>query len=296
MALFTVTQYLQPLPPFDFSQSLAFLGMFTPTKNDQTLTGQLLTRAFMIDRQVVACQVTFMGTIDEPKLCCTLLSEQSITNSVQQAAFEWVALYLSLDDDLRPFYAIAESDPCFTPILRQLYGLHQVRFPTPFENACWAILTQRTPMPAAQMMKQSLIERFGGSMVIGNHRYDAFPSADSMASASETELEALLNNHRKAEYICAASRAFSQFDEPSLRTGDYDTVEKSLLAIKGIGPWSASFVMLRGLGRMERIPLGEGRLNEVFARVYGPLAKIEAVAAQYGQYQGYWAHYLRASA
>ena len=295
MTLSTVTRELHPLPPFDFGQSLAFLGMFPPTKADQTLTGQQLTRAFMIGPQVVAAQITSLGTTDAPRLRCTLLSDSPLTESVQQAAFERAALYLSLDDDLRPFYAIAETDPCFTPILRRMYGLHQVRFPTPFENACWAILTQRTPMPAAQILKQALIEHFGGSLVIDGHCYQAFPTAAAVANADPAQLESLLHNQRKAGYISAASRAFSQFDESFMRTGDYDTVEQSLLAIKGIGPWSASFVMLRGFGRMERIPLGEGRLAEVFARVYGPAEHLESVAAHYGPNQGYWAHYLRAS-
>ena len=125
-------------------------------------------------------------------------------------------------------------------------------------------------MSAAQIMKQALIERFGGNIVIDGHRYEAFPTADSVAAATEFELEALLNNQRKASYISAASRAFSQFDEQFLLTGDYDTVEKSLLAINGIGPWSARFIMIRGLGRMERISLGESRLHENFKYIYGP--------------------------
>ena len=71
MALSTATRDLQPLAPFDFAQSLAFLDMFTPTKKEQTLTGQVLTRAFMIGQQVVACQATSIGTIDMPQLRCT---------------------------------------------------------------------------------------------------------------------------------------------------------------------------------------------------------------------------------
>ncbi len=57
-----------------------------------------------------------------------------------------LGFYLSLQDDLRPFYAIADADPDFAPVARGLYGFQQVKFLTPFEHLCWAILTQRTPM------------------------------------------------------------------------------------------------------------------------------------------------------
>ena len=54
------------------------------------------------------------------------------------------------DDDLQPFYALAEADPPFWALVQRLYGYHQVRFFTPFENTCWAILGQRTPFAVAR--------------------------------------------------------------------------------------------------------------------------------------------------
>ncbi len=68
--------------------------------------------------------------------------------------------------------------------------------------------------------------------------------------------------------------------------------------IKGIGEWSATFIMVRGLGRMEYIPLTETRLLEAASKVYGhgkELSREELIhlAERYGPWQGYWAHYLR---
>ncbi len=69
-------------------------------------------------------------------------------------------------------------------------------------------------------------------------------------------------------------------------------------SIKGIGEWSADFIMVRGLGRMERVPLTEKRLVEAASKVYGlgeELSRdaLQRLADKYGQWQGYWAHYLR---
>jgi DNA-3-methyladenine glycosylase II len=61
---------------------------------------------------------------------------------------------------------------------------------------------------------------------------------------------------------------------------------------------AAAFVMLRGLGRMERIPIAEGKIPEDVSKLYGEgrqlsAAEIQRIAEGYGAWQGYWAHYVR---
>ena len=53
-----------------------------------------------------------------------------------------VARMLSLDVDGRPFEAI--DDPVIAALRAKLPGLRPVLFPTPYEAAVWAILSQRT--------------------------------------------------------------------------------------------------------------------------------------------------------
>jgi DNA-3-methyladenine glycosylase II len=69
------------------------------------------------------------------------------------------------------------------------------------------------------------------------------------------------------------------------------------LGIKGIGAWSASFILLRGLGRMDRPPVGEKWSIQAVRRWYGndtlEAKDVERLAKPYGNYAGYWAHYLR---
>ena len=113
------------------------------------------------------------------------------------------------------------------------------------------------------------------------------------------ELAQLIGNERKAGYLHSAARAFHQVDEDWLRAAPRDAVRQWLLQIKGIGPWSADFILIRGLGHMERIDVGqEKRLMAAIRRVYGPqtsAAQAQEIADSYGEWQGYWAHYLRAA-
>jgi DNA-3-methyladenine glycosylase II len=221
-----------------------------------------------------------------------------MSDMLQDAAIDRISLFLSLDDDLRPFYQIGHTDPDFAPLVQELYGYHQVKFSTPFESACWAVLAQRNPRSMAQKMKKALLETYGGSINVQNRTYWAFPEAAQLADASEAELLTVVRNARKVEYLTATIRAFNKVDEHFLRTAAYDEVATWLRNIKGFGEWSATFVLLRGLGRMEQVPLAEKLVLEAASRLYGHgrdlgRAEVARIAKPYGAYKGYWAHYLR---
>jgi DNA-3-methyladenine glycosylase II len=296
--LYSTTGHLTPTAPFDFAKSLEFLSGFRPTAGEQALAERALAKAVLIDGQTIVFRVTSSGEVEAPRLDYTLSSDQPIDAATARAAADRLAFFLSLSDDLRPFYAIGRDDGAFVPVVERLYGYHQVKFLTPFENACWAILSQRNTMPAARNLKQTLVERFGASLEVAGTRYEAFPEAARVAAADPAELLAIVHNLRRDEYLAAVARAFCTVDEAWLRASPYDEVEAWLRAIDGIGPWSASFILLRGLGRTERLPVGEKRLAEAAGRLYNqgpPLseAALRPIAERYGAWQGYWAHYLR---
>ncbi len=171
MNLYTESGELTPTPPFDFNKSLQFLGIFGPTKNEQTVSSHSLTKAISLDGQTVVFQLTSIGTTENPGLEYRLFSAKPITEATKNAVAERVTFFLSLTDDLRPFYRIGREDPDFAPVIEHLYGYHQVKFLTPFENACWAVLTQRNPMKIAQKTKQALIETYGGSLEVNGTVY-----------------------------------------------------------------------------------------------------------------------------
>jgi len=296
MTLSVVTGTLNPTRPFDFDKSLDFLGFFAPMEGEQTLAARALAKAVLLHGQIVVFEIAVAGSVEQPRLDYRLHSDQLIGDALRLAAEDRIAFFLSLHDDLGPFYAIGLDDPSFAPVIQRLYGYHQVKFLTPFENACWAVLTQRTPIPIAKKLKQALVERFGASLTIDGERYAAFPEPVHLAAADSAELLELVGNPRRAEYLQAVSSAFAGTDEAWLRAAPYAEVEAWLRAIKGLGAWSTTFVLLRGLGRMEQLPVGEARLSEAAATVYGRAlsdTELAVIAEHYGAYQGYWAHYLR---
>jgi DNA-3-methyladenine glycosylase II len=296
--MYTESGILSPTPPFDFDKSLNFLGVFMPTKHEQSVSLHTLTKAISIYGQTIVFQLISSGTSESPQLEYTLFSEEPISEEMQSAVVERMTFFLSLKDDLQPFYRIGREDADFAPIIEILYGYHQVKFLTPFENACWAVLTQRNPMKLAQKAKQVLIEKYGNQLEVHGKVYRAFPEPTQIAVADYDEILKLIGNDRRAEYLVATARAFSVVDEKFLKSAPDEEIEAWLRNIKGIGEWSATFIMIRGLGRMEYAPLTELRLLEAATKVYGhgkelSREELKHLAERYRQWQGYWAHYLR---
>jgi DNA-3-methyladenine glycosylase II len=294
----TVAGQLTPSAPFDFAQTLRFAEDFTPARGEQRVAENTLTKAIMVQGAPIGFRVTSSGEVDAPALAYILYGAEPFTPDLIAACEDRLRFYLSLDDDLTHFYEIARDDAAMAPILARYYGLHQMKFPTPFEIAAWAILTQRTPIAIARVVKDRLTQRYGGSVQVEGETLWAFPEARMLAEADPDELANLVHNERKVTYLSASSQAFADIDERWLRSGDHDAVEAWLRAIPGVGAWSASFILIRGIGRMERIAPNEPLL-EAAAQVYGEAitpTRFRELAARYGDTAGYWAFYLRASA
>lgn len=298
--LHTETGVLPPKAPFDFSKSLDFMARFAPSGRPEVARPDPLAKAVFVNGRTIAFQVESVGTLEEPLLNYKLFSEQPIDEAARDTALSRISLYLSLDDDLRPFYEVGLQDAHFAPVIERLYGYHQVKFLSPFEAGCWAILTQRTALPDARKMKAHLTKLYVSSIEVEGTKRWAFPEPEQMLTVNPGEIEPIVSSKQKADYISALAYAFADVNMEFLLNAPYGEVDAWLRGIKGVGEWSATFILLRGLGRPDRAPLSEWRLAEAASRVYNngkrmtPEA-IQRLAEQYGAWQGYWAHYLRAA-
>src|ERR1041385_4349453 len=127
---YQVSGAIQPTAPFDFDKTLGFLDTFTPMRREQTLDAEVLTKAIMLNGQTYAFQLRSSGSVEAPRIDYKLFSDKPISEQVQQILEARIQFFLSMDENLHPFYAIADTDPHFVPIVHQLYGLHQVKFLT----------------------------------------------------------------------------------------------------------------------------------------------------------------------
>ena len=290
---------LSATPPFSFRQTLGFIRAFYARDYERVPAHE------QIRENVLRRVVSVLGTpvLFEAEACgegvALTLHADRLDGALVTAAADRVRFYLGLDDDLSPLYA--RADPVFERVVKDLYGYHMLKVLTPFEAACWALVQQRTPNGFAHKTMARLGEHFGGHVEHEGRVYTAFPEAKGMLENPEARILEATNNTRKTERLLHLIRAFATADETFLRTAPYGEVARWLSGIKGLGAWSVDFIMLRGLGRTERVPWTDTGMLTAVSRVYTQGFEISPgrareVAERYGWSAGLWAHYVKTSA
>lgn len=295
MQMHTVKTGLSAHAPFDFAKSLSFVCGFSPTAGEQHVGSGSLTKALTVRGTPVLCEVETTAKAEE--LTCTMHAAKPIDAAMREEAIARLRFHLSLDDDLAPFYALAENDDVFRPIAQDLRGLHHVKFASLAEIATWAILVQRTPMLVARKMKDALVARFGGTVTKDGTKHRAFPDLATLASLDEPEIAECVRHRPKSAAISEVARALHERGQEWLTSVPYDEADKWLRSLPRIGEWSSAFILFRGLGRMERMSQRGGPIYEAVRRAYGNITDdaVDRISDRYGVWRGYWALYLRIS-
>lgn len=292
MKLQLVEGKLHPEVPFDFKQSLNFVdNFFTSGHNYLILENQLKTAVQL--KHTVGFKLESTGTVNKPVLKYQLFSEH-LDQEIENQSIDRITFFLSLNDDIKPFYQRAKMDDVFKEIVDDLYGLHQVKFLTPFEAAGWAIISQHISMNVSRKMKEKLTEYIGNTIEFEGHKINAFPAPEQIKNMDIDELISIIKNKRKAEYLLNAAEAFSSVDEKFLRTGPLEDVKNWLIDIKGIGEWSAHLELIRGLGRMEDYTTDK-MMRKCVEKHYGSTTsqELKEIIKNYQEFPGYWEYYMR---
>lgn len=275
-------------PPFSFAQTVAFLRSFPPCQGDHVLTDRSITAAVSVGG---IARVFTIHDGDPP----SVEMPRHVDAATQRALLARAAHFIGAEDDVAPLYAAAEGDPPFRTLVRELHGLHHVRFPTLEEIAVYCVLMQRTPIRIAAGYKRRFLARFGIPVDAGGVTLRAMPELDQLVELDEADIAAAIGHNAKARRIVEVVRGVAAIGESTLRTAPYAVARDALLAIPGVGPFSAAAILLRGLGRMDELPALRPIEDEARS-LYGAGYDAAAIARRYGNQIGYWSFYLRTGA
>jgi DNA-3-methyladenine glycosylase II len=279
--------------PFAFQRSVDFLRGFSSMSGEQSAEKGEVTKAMMVDGKTVVFTVREEGAA----LRYELFSEERLGEDVIERVAKQISFFFSLDDDVKPFYSIArEQDERFYPLVERLWGLHEVKFLTLLEASSWALINQRMHRSTALRIKRSLVERFGEKMELNGRAYWAFPDRPRLEGSTARGLLEVTGNQRVAVRLSSLYSSLDELDESFLRNAPYEKANERLQKIKGIGDWSAQFILFRGLGRMGKVQeINVRHLKDALVRTYGREKELEQVNSTYGEWVGYWLLYLWAS-
>lgn len=198
---------------------------------------------------------------------------------------------LGLDVDPEPLRRQAEAERALRPVARALRGMRPPRFPDFFEAFASVVPFQQLSLDAGLAIVGRLVERLGGALEHGGRRFRAFPTAEAVAEARVAALHDCGLSRRKAESLRGVAReiasgALREDELSGLESGD---ALRRLRALPGIGPWSASLVLLRGLGRLDVFPPGDVGAERRLGALLGVRtpAALERVVRRFGDRPGY---------
>ncbi len=197
-----------------------------------------------------------------------------------------VLRFLGLPFDLGGFTAWAAADETLCRLVAALPGFRPPLQPNPFEALVTSITAQQVSLQSAAAIRSRFIERYG---VAYEHAH-AFPTRERVADASEDELIAVGFSTRKAEYVIGLARSDLDLDE--LAGLPDDDVTARLVALRGLGEWTADWFLARHLARPHAWPAGDLGLRKAVAAFYGDVPDVRAFAARFHPHENLSAHYL----
>ncbi len=198
-----------------------------------------------------------------------------------EAAAAQVRRFLALDVDGRGWPEVGRRDPVIADTQARLPGLRPCGFHSPYEAAAWSVLSQRLRIVQAARLRAELIDRYGED--------GAFPPPHTLARL-DLDLPA-----RKGEYLRAVAEAALEglLDGAALRALDPGQAVQRVQQVKGLGPFAAELVVLRGANAPDALPHHERRLEAEIAEQYGTGRSLAEISQAWRPYRTWAAVHLR---
>jgi DNA-3-methyladenine glycosylase II len=265
---------LQPVSPFRLDLTVWALRRRSHNLVDRW-DGKTYRRVLPVYDQPVEVAVTQISPAEAPLLL--------VEASNSQPHWEWASILtsllikmLGLNADLAPFYHLAAQDERLHPLAKRWRGLKPPQFPTLFEALVNAIACQQLSLTLGVHLLNRLATAYGPALPGKKDSWPAFPRPADLAGLEPDDLRVLGFSRHKSIALIELARGFR---DGTGNLENIDGLQKSeamtrLLALRGIGRWSAEYVLLRGLGRWSVFPgddVGARRHLETWLQPAEPL-------------------------
>ena len=263
------------LGPWSLTTSRAFWEGFVPSALGDQRSGDGIRTVFRVEADWSRAEVEI--TQREHLASISLAGGGDL-----QAAADQVLRFLSLDVDAGGWPDVARRDPVIADAQAQLPGLRPCGFHSPYEAAAWSVLSQRIRIVQAARLRGDLVDRHGEG--------GAFP-APRVLRALDLDLPG-----RKTEYLHAVADAAleGRLHSTTLRAVAPDDALRSVQDIKGLGPFAAELVVLRGANAPDVLPRNERHLDAEIVERYGTDRTLGEVSEAWRPYRTWATVHLRA--
>jgi DNA-3-methyladenine glycosylase II len=197
------------------------------------------------------CPALLTIDVKQDAVQATLKSESSDAAIATEALPSLVSRMLGLDQPISLFEHTHTHHPEFGSVLSRQAGLRVPLAASPFEALTWAVTGQQISLQAAIALRRKLIVAVGVRHSSGLYCY---PDAVALAKTDLHTMKAVGFSQSKAQTLLTLASMVVDGTLPLERwvhAPDFDEIQTRLLAIRGIGPWTVSYALLRGFGWLD---------------------------------------------
>lgn len=284
------------MAPFDFDLALRYLRIWPAAVLERVEDGHY-RRAVNVGGQDALLSLHSAGTPSRPRLVLEVFGA-GIDRSVLEQAAALIRRTFLLDEDPAPFLQAAQLDPVLAEVAARLGALRPIQIIDPFEAVSWSILGQQINLAFARRLKLALIEMCGSYLEVNGERFGVFPPPAQVVHLDPQIARERQFSRQKVEYLkgIAAAVLSGQIDFELLRTAPPEQALNALTAVKGIGRWTAEYLLIRALGFHDVIPAADVGLRKSIGKAYGmdrtaTEAEVRALSAKWDGWRGWAAFY-----
>lgn len=205
------------------------------------------------------------------------------------------ARMLGTDRDLRPFYRAVKAIPWLDALATRMRGIKPPRYPTLWETIVNAVMFQQVSIHAASAILRRVVESLSKPLEYkGRKIYPFFEPADFLRTRS-AELRKLGVSENKELTLNAVADALTSgmLVEADLEAMSTNDALARLMMLRGIGPWTAAVICLRGLGRLDVFPLEDSGVARSLADLSGQAnASVAQILDVLGEQRGMLYYHL----
>ena len=283
------------LPPdYRVHDVLAFHGRDTLGVAEQ-VSKSSIRKGMLLGGVAIALDIVLSGARAECSVDADAALTAAISGDVQEAALNLLGLRI----DPRPFAEFTAGDALLGPLARARPGLRIIQSASVFEALTWAIIGQQINLPFAIALRRTFILQAGRQHGSGLWCY---PEAADVARLDVDALTSRKFSRAKADTLLRLARLIDNGDLTLAlpASGDIGQVSAALLAVKGIGPWTVNYALLRGYAHADCSLHGDVAIRAALQLLLGEpvkpdLARTEKILEQYRPHRTMAAAHLWAS-
>lgn len=259
----------------------------------ERVDGLRLRKGVMLGGVPVLIDVSLAAT----QATCTTLADGALPPAAQQLLDDALPNILGLRIDPAPFLKAVRKDALLGPLTQRQGPLRIVQSATVFEALTWAIIGQQINLPFAIALRRTFIRQAGRVHSSGIWCY---PEAADVARLAADDLTTRKFSRSKADTLLRLARLVDDGALDLANNGDIEAISAALLAVKGIGPWTVNYALLRGYGYADCSLHGDVAIRAALQRLLGEdskpdMPRTEQLLARYAPHRTMAAAHLWAS-